>query len=102
MLRSKDKAKGDMGKPAGAADKFESIEEADDFEMSKLKGMSKSKIGNKMEIDRAGEVFKNIKGLKDTDKAKALAYVLNNAGFDTKSFTRLLQQTKTHLSKYSK
>ena len=55
-----------------------------------------------MEIDRAGEVLKNIKGLKDTDRAKALAYILSNAGFDKNSLTKLLQQTKSHLSKYSK
>ena len=80
-----------------------SLQEADDFQMSKIKGgLSKSKLGSQMEIDRAGEVLKNIKGLKDTDRAKALAYILSNAGFDKASLQRLLQQTKSHLGKYSK
>lgn len=103
MLMKKDSLAGDMGKPKAAADRFESIEEADDFEMSKIKGgLSKSKVGTDVEIKRAGEVLKNIKGLKDTDRAKALAYILSNAGFDKASLQRLLQQTKTQLSKYSK
>jgi len=80
-----------------------SLQEADDFEMSKIKGgLAKSKLGSQVEIDRAGVVLKNIQGLKDTDRAKALAYILSNAGFDKSSLMRLLQNTKTQLAKYSK
>lgn len=103
MLQKKDSLSGDAGKPAGAADKFESVNEADEFEMSKVKGgLAKSKLGTQIEIDRAGEVLKNIKGLKDTDRAKALAYILSNAGFDRVSLQKLLNQTKTQLNKYKK
>ena len=80
-----------------------SLQEADDFEMSKIKGgLAKSKLGSQVEIDRAGVVLKNIQGLKDTDRAKALAYILSNAGFDKSSLMKLLQNTKTQLAKYSK
>ena len=73
------------------------------FAMSKIKGgLAKSKLGSQVEIDRAGVVLKNIQGLKDTDRAKALAYILSNAGFDKSSLMKLLQNTKTQLAKYSK
>ena len=65
-------------------------------------GLAKSKLGSQVEIDRAGVVLKNIQGLKDTDRAKALAYILSNAGFDKSSLMKLLQNTKTQLAKYSK
>ena len=100
MLRSKDDAKGDMGKPKAAA---ESIEEADNFEMSKIKGMSKSKVGSKTDIDRAAPVLQNIAGLtKNSEKGLALAYLLTNAGFDKNGLIAVLPKIKAALDKYKK
>ena len=82
----------------------ESIQEQeDDFEMSKTaSGFPKSKIGNNSEINKASEVFKNIRSLSDTDRPKAIAYILNNAGFDLASFQKSFQRIKTNLKKYNK
>ena len=82
----------------------ESIQEQeDDFEMSKTAtGFPKSKIGNNSEINKASEVFKNIRSLSDTDRPKAIAYILNNAGFDLPSFQKSFQRIKTNLKKYNK
>jgi len=103
MLMKKNSLDGDMGKPKAAADRFESIEEADEFEMSKIKGLSKSKVGSQTDIDRAAPVLQNIaKMTKDSERGLALAYLLTNAGFDKNGLIAVLPKIKTALAKYKK
>ena len=78
MLRKKDSQSGDMGKPAGAADRFESVDEANAALDSKLGKVDKTQamkmlkqtLGNKSATVQSDFVIDMLNGLGLKDGAK--------------------------------
>jgi len=75
------------------------VAEANKFQMGKKRtaGLQQKDLGGAADIKRASGMFADIAKLDDKKKAKALAYLIKQAGVDKETFVKYFQRIKTGL-----
>ena len=88
--------------PKGALDgpEDEPVAEASKFAMGKKRtaGLQQKDLGGASDIKRASGIFSDIAKLDDKKKAKALAYLIKQAGVDKDTFNSFKQKIASYLN----
>ena len=77
----------------------EPVAEVNKFQMGKKRtsGLQQKDLGGAADIKRASGMFADIAKLDDKKKAKALAYLIKQAGVDKETFVKYFQRIKAGL-----